>query len=1296
MSPTITNEMRHHLKHEVDHVSHLLAGQGPITTFIHHNTLHGLQHLPFEQAISEARRLIGGAGYFPNERYRELYKADRIADEDITAAFESRPFPEEAPVAVSGGSSIEAKDIRRIHLLHGIEALDPARLRFEAFENDATTRLREGVPEETRARLMEKAASELEASLDRVGREWTLSEWMEVHLGLDLTGRVRAEVRAAMEEGGGKSGNSDSGLRSLAITADRRDRYLACIDRSFGGAFVDDAERDRMRRLWLASETRLVKTLARRHFGVRGTLTDIARHFEGNIEGYAVLTLWNACLDVHGLEDPLSPTDSEHFTERDVDGAAERMEERFRHMERWGGPPIPLTEELKKSVEAVVQTELELLQRGEDESDDEASTLESAHLCWLVLHDLGKTGLNRRGFAALEILLSLRENAHPGLLDELRRRDPRRRMHEEVRRVMEREMNPLGRDKTHSEFLEELTGEALGKRVNDYMVKRCAAFLDEGLAAWRMPGRSLGFYDAWKSLADKDRSLEFDDLPGWREKLNHLPALARDAVIGHLDDLGVKEEDWGAYIGRTLMELPGWAGMIQWRETHPHYPRQETQPIDLIQFLAARFFYETLLIQKTCRETWRIDGSAQSLRAYFETHPSEFFVRRELHKGNLPDHLAEQARILAADKNASGGPEDERWQTMADMLWTHREADGAAAVCGDAWRLFHLAQFLGLSGGELRRMRDGGRDALIAALDAFPAADHGPVWLAAYERNYREKVLNAIAENRGRGNWRTREGGRPRSQSVYCIDEREEAIRRHLEEIDPGHETFGAAGFFGIAMHYLGVDDHDTTPLCPPVIHPVHKVEERRREEEAERMETHKSRSKWEEAFHNAYWETERNSVSAYFLIHLIGFIQSVPLVGKILAPHRYNRLSEKVHSRVVPPVRTTIAIDAGPTPARDGAFQLGFTTVEQADRIETMLRNIGLTHGFARIVLFAGHGSSSHNNPHESAYDCGACGGKHGAPNARAFAAMSNSPAVRAILRERGIAIPDDTWFVGSEHHTGSELITYLDTEDIPESHKEDWRLFLADMDEARSRSAQERCRRFASAPKDAPLDVSLRHVEGRVVDMSQARPELGHATNASAIVGRRSISQGVFLDRRAFLISYDASQDPDGSIVERILLAVGPVGAGISLEYYFSTVDNVKYGSDTKVPHNVSGLIGVMEGAASDLRTGLPRQMVEVHEPMRLLLIVEASLSVLGEIYGRQPAIQELVGNAWVQLAAMDPDTGDLNLFVPDVGFVPWDGPTTPLPEVENSFEWYRGETDFLPPARIVPNGVSNGRGT
>jgi len=204
--------------------------------------------------------------------------------------------------------------------------------------------------------------------------------------------------------------------------------------------------------------------------------------------------------------------------------------------------------------------------------------------------------------------------------------------------------------------------------------------------------------------------------------------------------------------------------------------------------------------------------------------------------------------------------------------------------------------------------------------------------------------------------------------------------------------------------------------------------------------------------------------------------------------------------------------------------------------------------------------------------------------------------------------------------------------------------------------------------------------------MDLSQVRPEWGHATNASAVVGRRSITQGVFLDRRTFVISYDPSQDADGKILERILLAVGPVGAGINLEYYFSTVDNARWGSDTKVPHNVCGMIGVMEGAMSDLRTGLPKQMVEVHEPMRLQLIVEASNTILGEIYGRQAAIRELLDNAWVHLIAMDPETGEFNLFVPGVGFVLWKGELSPLPEVRTSFDWYKGKTDFLAPALVA----------
>jgi len=75
--------------------------------------------------------------------------------------------------------------------------------------------------------------------------------------------------------------------------------------------------------------------------------------------------------------------------------------------------------------------------------------------------------------------------------------------------------------------------------------------------------------------------------------------------------------------------------------------------------------------------------------------------------------------------------------------------------------------------------------------------------------------------------------------------------------------------------------------------------------------------------------------------------------------------------------------------------------------------------------------------------------------------------------------------------------------------------------------------------------------------------------------------------------------------------------------LEYYFSHVDNERYGAGSKLPHNVACLLGVMSGHASDLRTGLPRQMIEIHEPMRLLILVEATPERLLDIARRQPEV-------------------------------------------------------------------------
>ena len=300
----------------------------------------------------------------------------------------------------------------------------------------------------------------------------------------------------------------------------------------------------------------------------------------------------------------------------------------------------------------------------------------------------------------------------------------------------------------------------------------------------------------------------------------------------------------------------------------------------------------------------------------------------------------------------------------------------------------------------------------------------------------------------------------------------------------------------------------------------------------------------------------------------------------------------------------------------------------------------------------------------------------------------MANRSEVRKLLQQRGLHIPQDTVFLGAEHNTCDEVIEWYDMQQLNTEQSQAWQTINTQLDQACRLSAHERSRRFMSASTNMNNDAALAHVIARSYDFSQARPELAHATNAPAIIGRRSLSQGAFFDRRSFLISYDATTDPAGKIIEAILLAAGPVGAGINLEYYFSTVNNDGYGCGTKVMHNLTGLFGVMEGAGSDLRTGLPLQMIEIHEAMRLLVLVEAKTEILGEIYARQPLIQELVGNRWIQLAAIDPDDGEITLFVAGKGFVPWQGTQQGLSTVKRSADHYRGQRDHLLPALIERN--------
>src|SRR5262249_6041290 len=144
---------------------------------------------------------------------------------------------------------------------------------------------------------------------------------------------------------------------------------------------------------------------------------------------------------------------------------------------------------------------------------------------------------------------------------------------------------------------------------------------------------------------------------------------------------------------------------------------------------------------------------------------------------------------------------------------------------------------------------------------------------------------------------------------------------------------------------------------------------------------------------------------------------------------------------------------------------------------------------------------------------------------------------------------------------------------------------------------------------------------------------------TNALCVVGRRNLTKHLFLDRRAVLNSYDYTSDPEGALLASVLAPLRIVCGGLKLEYFFLRVGEQKICAGSKLPHNVMGLVGVANSSDGDLRSGLPLQMIEVHDPVRLLMIVEHYPTVVKKVVQSNPALYEWFENEWIHLVALNP---------------------------------------------------------
>ena len=493
----------------------------------------------------------------------------------------------------------------------------------------------------------------------------------------------------------------------------------------------------------------------------------------------------------------------------------------------------------------------------------------------------------------------------------------------------------------------------------------------------------------------------------------------------------------------------------------------------------------------------------------------------------------------------------------------------------------------------------------------------------AFEIAQREPLLTALTANAAAANSdESPLEERPDTQAVFCIDVRSEPYRRALESTDDSIETLGFAGFFGFALEVAPIDGGTGSAQCPVLLAPQFIVREQADGASESENEKLAAETRIGRRLSAAYKQFAAAAVASFAFVESMGLAYAWRLLADGFGLHLKRK-----PKRLVPSVEV----------ANVDGRAAGISLEQRIATAEGVLNAMSMTDGFGKIVALIGHGSTSANNPYASRFNCGACGGHTGEANALVAAGVLNDAAVRAALRERGIEIPEDTWFVAGLHDTTTDEVSLLPSA-LPVSHE----ALLSRLEQSLAEAGR-KARRARAASFGIESDRNTdRAIFKRSEDWSEVRPEWGLAGCMAFIAAPRERTRDIDLGGRAFLHSYDHEQDDGYGVLELIMTAPLMVASWISLQYYASTVDNRVFGSGDKTLHNVVGGVGVLEGTGGDLRVGLPSQSLIfgdrlVHEPVRLHALIEAPTGAIDGLLDKHDNVRELVENGWIHLFAM-----------------------------------------------------------
>ncbi|NJN46436.1 MAG: DUF2309 domain-containing protein [Candidatus Competibacteraceae bacterium] len=509
----------------------------------------------------------------------------------------------------------------------------------------------------------------------------------------------------------------------------------------------------------------------------------------------------------------------------------------------------------------------------------------------------------------------------------------------------------------------------------------------------------------------------------------------------------------------------------------------------------------------------------------------------------------------------------------------------------------------------------------------------------AFERGFQRDLVNRLAISNQLTIPGRKDEPRKAVQAAFCIDVRSEVYRRNLEVVSPAIETIGFAGFFAFFIEYIQIGHQHGSAQCPVLFTPKFRVRETVKNASAEEVDDILSKRIRRKLVDKAWRSFKTSAVSCFPFVETTGLMYGAKLITDTFGITRtvvkpsVDGFDQAVAKRTAPKIefeKRSLGMGADPT-------ETGIVTTAQVDAAATALGAMALTSNFARLVALCGHGSTTVNNPYASGLDCGACGGHTGEANVRVGAAIFNHPDIRAGLAERGIVIPDDTWFIGVLHDTCTDDLRIYDEDLIPASHQKDVEQLRIWLEKASHATRKERSDSLGISTKTPGIMDEQVRVRSR--DWAQVRPEWALANNAAFIAAPRERTKNLNLGGRSFLHNYHSEADPEKAVLELIMIAPMVVANWINMQYYGSTVNNERFGSGNKVLHNVIGTVGVLQGNGGDLQVGLPIQSVHdgqqaMHEPLRLNVFIEASQEEMNRIIEKHENVRQLLDNQWLHL--------------------------------------------------------------